>query len=172
MPFPPILPIVENWYAVYLKPGCENSVSLRLELAGVPTLNPLLRQKRFRRNKIMESVSPLFPCYIFARFDPAARHRMVSYTRGVKYIVGGPAPAAVPAEIIDAIKGKMAGGVIEILPEELDEGMQVQVREGPFKGFYGIFRRYTNGRQRCLILLENLSWTIETDNWLVGPARQ
>ncbi|MDA8171020.1 MAG: hypothetical protein M0033_11890 [Nitrospiraceae bacterium] len=161
---------MENWYAIYLKPGCERLVSGRLESAGVPTLNPLLRSRRFRGRRVIENISPLFPCYIFARFDPAARYRMIIYTRGVRYVVGGTSPLPVPEEIIEAIRGKMADGVIELPPEDFTEGRQVLIKDGPFKGFNGIFRRYTNGRQRCLVLLESLAWTLEADPWLVESA--
>ncbi len=163
-------PGAEDWYVLYLKPGCEHPVSVRLESAGIPTLNPLLKRKRLSGQRVMEVISPLFPCYIFARFDPAQSYRMISYTRGVRYIVGGLAPLPVPREIMDGIREKMTGGVIELPQETIEEGRQVLIKSGPFKGFCGIFSRYTNGRQRCLILLESLAWTLETDHWQIGPA--
>lgn len=160
----------EDWYVLYLKPGCEHAVSLRLEFAGITALNPLLRRKRFIGQRVMEVVSPLFPCYIFARFDPATSYRLISYTRGVRYIVGGGAPLAVPPEVMEALTEKMDGGVIELPEKTIGEGQQVFINGGPFKGFYGIFSRYTNGRQRCLILLESLGWTLEAESWQIGSV--
>ncbi len=158
---------MENWYAVYLKWGHEKAVSRRLEGAGIETLSPLLRQKRFRNNRMIETIEPLFPCYVFARFDPDAHFRMISYTRGVRYIVGGAFPMSVPVEIIGSIRGKIAGGVIALKPEDIEEGGQVMIKDGPFAGYYGLFKRYTKGSERCLVLLEALGWTLETDNSMV-----
>ncbi len=161
---------MEKWYALYLKQGHENAVSIRLAGAGIETLNPLLRQKKFRSRRIVETVEPLFPCYIFARFDPSAHFRMISYTRGVRYIVGGGSLMSVPEEIIVSIRDKMEGGLIALKPEEIKEGGQVVIKDGPFGGFYGIFKRYTKGSERCLVLLEALGWTLETDNCMITRA--
>ncbi len=73
----------------------------------------------------------------------------------------------VPGEIIDSIRVKMAGGVIALQPEEIREGGQIVIKDGPFAGFYGIFKRYTKGSERCLVLLDALGWTLETDNCLI-----
>ncbi len=161
---------MEKWYAVYLKPGHENAVSVRLNGAGIETLNPLLRQKRYRGQKIVETIGPLFPCYIFARFDPAQRFRLISYTRGVRYIVGGGSLTSVPDEIISPIREKVQKGAIVIGPEDIQEGGRVVIKDGPFAGFDGIFKRYTKGQERCLVLLEALGWSLETDNCMIMRA--
>ncbi len=161
---------MEKWYAVYLKPGHENAVSVRLNDAGIETLNPLLRQKRYRGQKIVETIEPLFPCYIFARFDPVLRFRLISYTRGVRYIVGGGSPTPVPDEIISPIMEKMKEGVIVPEPDAFPEGGRVVIKDGPFAGFQGIFKRYTKGSERCFVLLEALGWSLETDNCMIVRA--
>ncbi|MDA8087198.1 MAG: hypothetical protein M0Z75_10905 [Nitrospiraceae bacterium] len=161
---------MESWYALYLKPRCETPVAVRLESAGIETLNPLLKQKKLREGRVMESIEPLFPCYIFARFDPLLYYHMITYTRGVRHIVGAAVPLEVPGEIIGGIKDRMAGGLISLPPRSLEPGIRVVIKDGSFEGFYGIFERYTKGRERCLILLEALGWALETEAWMVGGA--
>ncbi|MDA8168383.1 MAG: hypothetical protein M0Z59_01620 [Nitrospiraceae bacterium] len=156
---------MEKWFALYLKPKNELIVSMRLKQAGIRTLSPLINQKRFRDFRVVESVEPLFPCYIFACFDPAAHYRLISYTRGVRYIVGRESPVPVSREIIKTIEERMVEGVITVEPERMEKGQEVIFSEGPFAGLRGIFERYTRGYERAVILLEAMGWKLETDTW-------
>jgi len=77
-----------NWYAVYTKPKSEEIVSQKLRQTGIEVYNPKLRLKKYIRNQYREVIEPLFPCYIFGRFETEKYHWMITYTRGVKKIIG------------------------------------------------------------------------------------
>ena len=152
------------WYAIYTKPGKEDSVTSRLQGIGLEVLNPKLKLKKYKRNKLAEVIEPLFPCYLFARFDKEKYAHLISYTRGVRYIVGKQNPIIVYDEIIETIKeGMEDGDIIVIKPGRFEKGERVLIREGPFRDFYGIFEREIKGNERVMILLETIHYKIELE---------
>ena len=152
-----------NWYAIYTKPKCEDSTARLLNNAGIETLNPKIKVLKRLRNKYCDVVEQLFPCYIFALFDKERHSHMISYTRGVKYIVGRESPLAVHPEIIHAIRERMEGDIVIQTPEDLSKGDRVLIKEGPFKDFYGVFDRSVPGKKRSMILLEALHCKLEIE---------
>ena len=152
------------WYAIYTKSGKEGTVAQRLQGIGIEVLNPKLKIKKYKRNKLVDAIEQLFPCYLFAHFDKDKYAHLITYTRGVRYIVGKKNPIVVFDEIIDAIKeGMEEGDLVVIRPGRFEEGDKVLIREGPFKDFYGIFEREIKGDERVMILLEAIHYKIELD---------
>jgi transcriptional antiterminator RfaH len=159
-----------NWYAVYTKPKAEGAVAQLLSNAGIEILNPKMKVKKYIRKKYIEVVEQLFPCYIFAFFDDEEQGHMIRYTRGVRYIVGKETPLTVHAQIIEAIRERMEGDIVEPLSEKFDSGERVLVKEGPFKDFYGIFERHISGKKRATILLEALFFRLEVEDRSLGKV--
>jgi len=159
-----------NWYAIYTKPKCEDSVSHLLAHAGIETFSPKIKMLKRVRGKYVDVIEQLFPSYIFAFFDEKTHSHMVRYTRGVKYIVGKENPLIVHPEIIGAIQERMEGGIVIPAPENLERGDRILIKEGPFKDFYGIFEREMPGRERAMILLEALYCKVDIDKRSIKKA--
>jgi transcriptional antiterminator RfaH len=159
-----------NWYVIYIKRKCEESTALQLRNAGIEALNPKIRAKKYIRGKYLTVIEPLFPGYIFARFDPENHGHMIKYTRGVKFIVGKQNPLVVPHEIIDTILERMEGDIVTPVSEKLKSGDRVLIKEGPFANFYGIFERDVPGRERAMILLEALHYKVEIESVSIRKA--
>ncbi len=148
-----------RWYAVYTKPRQEDIASMHLLNAGIDVLNPKLRIKKTLRHKFVDVIAPLFPSYIFASFDPITEYRLVKYARGVNRIVEfNGVPAAVGEEVIGFIKSRLVNGMARIEPPELKPGDKVLLKEGPFQGLMGIFKREMKGSERVIILLSTLQY--------------
>ncbi|GBE00492.1 transcription antitermination protein RfaH [bacterium BMS3Abin07] len=152
-----------NWYAIYTKPGAEDSTGRLLNKCAIEILNPGIVIKKYVRGKYSDIFEPLFPCYIFALFDAEIHGHMIKYTRGVRYIVGKENPLTVPPGIVDAIKKRMEGGIVRPEPEDLSHGDRVLINEGPFRDFYGIFKGKISGSERAMILLEALHCRMDID---------
>lgn len=159
-----------NWYAIYTKPRAEESTARLLINAGIETLNPKIRIRKYTRKKYTEVVEQLFPCYIFAFLDREKHIHMISYTRGVRYIVGKERPIEIPPELIEALRERMEGDVVIPVPENFEPGDRVQVKEGPFMDFYGIFERNISGRERVMILLDVLHVKLEVEKQSIGKV--
>jgi transcriptional antiterminator RfaH len=159
------------WYAIYTKPGREDSVAFLLKNIGINVLNPKLKSKKYKKNRAVELVESLFPCYLFAEFDKERYAHLVSYTRGVRYIVGKKDPVKVYEEVIDTIKeGMEENGIITVRPLEFKRGNRVLIKDGPFKDFYGIFEREIRGPERVMIFLSMLNYRLELDGCFLSAA--
>ena len=143
-----------NWYLIRTKIGKERWVRDQLKTTVAEVFLPMLRAKAPRWGRMAMGVGPLFPCYLFARFDLEARYFDVKYMAGVRGIVSaGVDPIAVPDAIVAEIRRRGVDDVVEIVEPPLDAGQRVTIVEGPFRGFEAIFDRYLSGAERVAILL-------------------
>jgi len=149
-----------DWYLVNTKPRKERWVADQLATVLPEVYLPLLRAKTPRWGRMAWSVGPLFPCYLFARFDLQLNYFDVKYIQGVRGLVSaGNEPLAVPAVIVEEIRRRAKDGVIEIAQKPIAKGDRVTVVEGPFRGLEAIFERYLSGAERVAILLSAVGAT-------------
>lgn len=147
-----------KWYAVYTKPKREDGAASALRNAGVEVFNPKLKQRKYSKGAYKDMIGPLFPCYLFVRFEATAPSRMIKYTRGIRKIVGGDSPWPVPDEIIDLLKSREEDGLIALKPPELRGGDRVKITQGPMQGLDGIFEREIGGQERVILLLNAIEY--------------
>jgi transcriptional antiterminator RfaH len=159
------------WYAVYTKPKKEDSVAFFLQNIGLEVLNPKIKFRKFKRNRLTDVIEPLFPCYLFANFDKDKYAHLITYTRGVRYVVGKKNPLAVQDEVVNVIKdGIEDNNLIVIKPSTFKNGDKVLIKDGPFKDFYGIFEKEIKGHERVMILLETIQCRLELDSYFLAVA--
>jgi transcriptional antiterminator RfaH len=143
-----------DWYLVRTKNGKEKWVRDQLATSVPEVFLPMLKAKTPRWGRMAMSIGPLFPCYVFARFDLQQRYFDVKYMAGVRGIVSaGNDPIAVPSAIVSEIRRRGVNDVVEIAEKPFGKGEKVMVVEGPFRGFEAIFQRYMSGAERVAILL-------------------
>lgn len=148
-----------NWYTIYTKPKAEESVSQMLNQNGIEVYNPKLKITKFLRNRYLEVIEPLFPCYLFARFEPDKYLWMITYTRGVRKVVGGRnEPWPVAEEVIDFIRCHEKDGFVARRGEDIREGDLVKISEGPLAGLTGIFKKVIKGTERVILLLNAIEY--------------
>lgn len=147
------------WYAIYTKPKQEDRVEENLSRASIEVFNPKLRRKKFIRGKYEQVIQPLFPCYIFARFDSTTLYHMVKYTRGIRGLIGNPgSPWPVSEDIIKIIKSRMNEEGLIVIRPDIKIGDKVEITEGPFIGFIGIFEREMKDKDRVIVLLNTIEY--------------
>lgn len=148
-----------NWYAIYTKPKQEDKVEENLARASIEVFNPKLRRKRLVRGRYEHIIRPFFPNYLFARFDAASQYHMIKYTRGVSGILGNAgSPWPVSEEIINIVKSRMNEEGLIIISPEITIGDKVEITEGPFTGFIGIFEREMKDKDRIIVLLNTIEY--------------
>lgn len=145
-----------RWYVIRTKPHQERQAEFHLRQLSVETYLPLFRQHKLVRRQEKTVVEPLFPRYLFARFDIRDRYRAVSFSRGVQNIVEfGLKPAEVSESLIEAIKERAKDGYV-IPAEPLQKGQIVQIKGGPLAGLEAVFVRAMTDRRRVYLLLKTL----------------
>ncbi len=135
--------IVESgarWYALRVRQRHEKATAAALRNKGYDPFLPLYRARHRWSDRIAELELPLFPGYLFCRFDPRDRRAPIVSTAGVIQLVGaGGVPCPVDDAEIAAVQRILRSG----LPAEpwpyLQSGAAVSIGAGALAGLEGIF---------------------------------
>src|SRR5712691_418957 len=94
----------DSWYGLRTKSRFEKAAAASLAYKGYEPYLPCYRRRRRWSDRVTEIEAPLFPGYIFCRFDPSRRLPILT-TPGIVGVVGcGRAPAPIPDDEIAAIE--------------------------------------------------------------------
>jgi transcription antitermination factor NusG len=147
-PFPQ--PHQWSWYALQIQSRLVNISHAMLSGKGYEAYVPSYRGQRTWSDRIKELDLPLFPGYIFCRFDVGNRLPILT-TPGVISIVGaGKTPIPVEDEEIESIRTVVHSGLAAEPCPFLGIGSRVQIEDGPLAGIEGII---TNGDKVCRLVI-------------------
>ena len=147
------------WYVIQTKPKKEEEAKFYLSTKGLEIFNPLMEAFLARNGRLNKELKPLFPSYIFGKFDLEQDFSLVRWARGVKKILGnGVYPSPVSEEVIEMIKKRAdRDGVIRrtyyIEPNDV-----IRIKSGPLKDLLGIFERWVSDSDRVRILLNLIGY--------------
>jgi len=150
------------WYLLRTKAGQERRAAAQLRRIADEreVLLPLMKTQVRRSGGMVELVTPLFPCYLFARLDVQREWTNLYFARGLREVVRfGDEPAVVPEWAIGELKQRCANGPVELPRPALLPGKSVKVVEGRLLELEGIFERYLSGSKRVAILLSLMGGT-------------
>ena len=162
--------MADLWYALHVRPRFENYVQTHLEHKGYEAFSPTYVSKRRWSDRTKSLTLPLFPGYVFCRFDVHSRLPIL-ITPGVNFVVGiGRSPVSVDPEEITAIRHVLDAGVATRPWPYLKTGEMVRVETGPLEGLTGIVVR-TKGADRLIISVSLLmrSVSVEIERIEVKP---
>lgn len=160
------------WFALVVRNRWENIAASSLSTKGYHSLLAVFKERRRWSDRWKELELPLFPGYIFCRFDPS--HRLpVLTTPGVLSIVGtskGPSP--VDAEEIAGIQLLARSGCSARPWPFLEIGQLVRVSQGPLCGLTGIVLQVKSETKLILsITLLRRSVAVEVERgWITGQG--
>ena len=95
---------VHPWYAVRVRSRFEFVTSAVLEEKGYETFLPSYRSRRAWSDRMKEVEIPLFPGYLFCRFDAADPYRVLNSPGVVSVISVGPRPLPVDEQEVASIQ--------------------------------------------------------------------
>ncbi|MCX8958962.1 transcription/translation regulatory transformer protein RfaH [Erwinia psidii] len=147
---------MESWYLLYCKRGQLLRAKEHLERQAVHCLSPMIAIEKMVRGRRTRVNEPLFPNYLFIKFDPETIHTTtISATRGVSHFVRfGSMPAIVPEDVITALQTERTE--TEEDPDLPQPGEQVMIIAGAFEGLKAIFTE-PDGEARSMLLLKLLN---------------
>jgi transcription antitermination factor NusG len=133
-----------HWVALQVRTGWELKVAEALIGKGYEDFVPVYKRKRRWSDRSKTVRFPLFPGYIFIRFD-AANREPVLFTTGVMRFVGtGTLPTIIPDEEIETLQITCRAAA-ECGPcGYLEVGQLVKIRSGPFSGAVGKIVQFHN----------------------------
>jgi transcriptional antiterminator RfaH len=148
-----------NWYCIHTKPRREQQVTTYLSgRLGVETYFPRLKRQKTIRRVRRTVTGPLFPRYLFSRFDLAGQYRAVRYAPEVIDVVSvGSRPAIVSDDLISELK-LWAGEAVDLITiqPDLSPGDRVDIIDGPMRGLPAVILHIKNDSDRVAVLLSIL----------------
>ena len=140
-----------------LKPNGHKLAKANLERQGFKAFLPLQNVTKRSAHKFVESQVPLFPGYMFVKFDTARNAwRKVNSTLGVARIVSlGGTPTPVPNEIVNGFISRCDGEGILRPTQGFEVGQDVEVLRGPFANLVAKAEEISSD-QRVWILIDLL----------------
>ena len=126
------------WYAVRVKSRFEFTTSAVLSERGYETFLPSYRSRRAWSDRIKELEMPLFPGYVFCRFDAPDLYRVLNSLGVVHVVSAGSKPLPVDEQEVASIQKVCKSGRGAQPWPFLQVGRRVRIEFGPLAGAEGI----------------------------------
>jgi transcription antitermination factor NusG len=151
-----------KWFALRIKPRREQVVADALRAKGYEPFLPLHRERRRWSDRVTIVDTPLFPGYVFCRFDVTRRFPILA-TPGVMHVVStAKTPDPIDDEEIDSVRVLVSSGLqVEPWPH-LHIGRRVQIIAGPLAGARGILVS-VKSQNRLVVSLTLLQRAVAVD---------
>ena len=159
------------WLAVQTRSRYESFAATHLGGIGYEVFLPIYQCRRQWSDRVKQLDMPLFPGYLFCRFDPCNRLPILS-TPGVIQVVGiGKKPVPVAESEITAIQTLIRSGLPSCPWAFSHLGQPVRIERGPLAGAEGILTGF-RGRHRLVLSITLLqrSVAVEVDDAWVSVA--
>jgi transcription antitermination factor NusG len=158
------------WFALQVKSRWEKAVAASLRSKGYEEFLPLYCCRNRWSDRVKVVNLPLFPGYVFCRFEKGRRLPIVT-TPGIVSVVGiGKDPQPVAPSEIEAIQALVASGLPVAPWPYLKTGDVVRVERGALEGVEGILTSLKNEFRVVLsITLLQRSVAVEIDRDFVSP---
>lgn len=157
------------WHALYVRARQEKKVKDQLDAKAHEAFLPLYESWHRWSDRWRNVSIPLFPGYVFCRFNPVERTSVLSTSGVIDLVRVGPQLAVVRPDEIEAIQRIL----VSQLPAEpyagLVKGDAVTMIEGPLKGLTGMLTEVRRGL-RLVVSVDMLcrSVLVEIDrDWVV-----
>ena len=138
------------WFALHVRTRQEAGVAAHLQGLGYEEFLPLQKTRTRWSDRIKESETPLFPGYLFCRFDPQKRLPILK-TPGVIQVVGySRQPIPIAETEIEALQALVAAGMPSQPWPYLEVGEQVRIQAGPLRGRTGVLVEF-KGTHRLIL---------------------
>jgi transcription antitermination factor NusG len=160
------------WYALQVRTRYERAVAGYLTGFDYEWFLPVSKDRKHWSDRIKQLESPLFPGYLFCRFDVQKRLPILKIP-GVMQIVGyNRQPISVDESEIAAIQTLVASGVPNQPCSFVEIGDRVRIASGPLRGLQGILVE-SRGRHKFVLSVSLLqrSVAVEIDSMSVTPVR-
>lgn len=159
------------WFALRVRSRIEKAIAAHLDRAGYEWFLPTYFCRRRWSDRLKEVELPLFPGYLFCRFDPQRRLPILMMP-GVMYVVGaGKNPVAVQDAEILALEKVVRSGLPTQPWPFARVGQPVRIEYGPLSGLEGTLST-VKGRHRIVVSVTILqrSVGVEIDEGWVNPV--
>ena len=163
----------EHWYALQLRTRFEKVVAMHLRGKGYEEFLPTYTSRRHWSDRVREIELPLFPGYIFCKFDVTDRLPLLVIPGVMSVVSFGGTPMSVPEREIAAIEHVVNSGMKYGPWPRMSVGQPVQVRYGPLRGVEGVVVEVKKNYQLIIsVSMLQRSVAVEIDRDCVVPVSE
>jgi len=160
------------WHVLHVRSNFEKRVADHLAVRAVEHYLPLYRERVRWSDRSVVAERPLFSGYVFARFLPDARIKVIS-TPGVVRLLGDDGGSLVSCAELDKIRAGLASGLLLRPHPEVAVGTRVRILRGIFAGVEGIVTEF---RRQCKVVIALTAvqqcFSLEVDIGNIAVLRQ
>ncbi|MBK8631858.1 MAG: transcriptional activator RfaH [Sphingomonadales bacterium] len=124
-----------SWYVAETQPRKEALAALHLGRQSFDFFLPRYRKARRHARKFDTVLAPLFPGYVFVRFDrEQANWRSINGTFGIRRLLCGEDGMLqpMPTRVVQALQARCNGDIFDASLDSLKPGEKVRILHGPF----------------------------------------
>lgn len=164
--------IAESWYVLHVRSRHEQVVFSQLAAKDHEAFVPCYTEKRKWADRWKSVTLPLFPGYVFCRFDAGKRTSVISTSGVIDIVRAGTEPAPIKTSVIDAIRTAVNSPLFTEPYAGLVKGQSVVMTDGPLVGLTGhLIEIRKNLRLVISVELLNRSVLVEIDrDWVAAQA--
>jgi transcription termination/antitermination protein NusG len=162
----------DRWFALSVRARWEYSTESLLRCKGFETFLPTYKSRRKSDGRFKGTTLPLFPGYVFCRFD-AQKRLPILVTPGVISVVGsGKIPIPLDDSEIAAIQTVVESGLPAQPWPYLEIGEKVRIKDEALGGLEGILISFRKAHRIVVsVSLLRRSVALEIDRSRVVPIR-
>jgi len=156
-------PTLLKWYAVRVKSNQENVTANSLSQSGFETFLPKQNHSP-RSNPVAKR--PLFPGYVFCRFDVCRRLPILMLSPVVNIVGIGKTPEPIDDEEMLSLQLATYSN-LPLTPVSYTTGDKIRIAAGPLSGITGTFERRKNARIIVSVTLLQRSVAVDVpEEWI------
>jgi transcription antitermination factor NusG len=158
------------WYVVRTRSNQEKIAATALASKGFEEYLPCYKAQRRWSDRVVETSLPLFPGYVFCRFDASLRSPIITTPGVVSLVAFGKDPAPIPDSEIEAIKDVLRSDPTAEPCPFLKEGQRVRIKYGLLQGLEGILLK-EKSKWRIVVSITMLQRSVSAEvdrDWVVA----
>jgi len=162
------------WYALQVWSRKESNVSAHLQGLGYECFLPTYKARRQWSDRVKELEQPLFPGYLFSRFDFQNRRQLVMAPGMIQIVGNGKTPLPVADDEIEKLQIAVASEHARQPWPYIQVGEQVRVNHGSLRGVEGILINMKGSHRVVLsVSLLQRSVAVEVDlSWVTAVEKE
>jgi len=162
----------EAWFALSVVPRKEKAAAQTLRLRGYVEFLPMYSMKKRWSDRMKVVEMPLFPGYVFCRFNPKTRLPILKIETVMGVAGLGKTPEPIPDAEIVALQAVCKSGIEAIPCPYLTVGSKVRMTQGPLTGVEGILTEASENRIVLSVTLLQRSISVKVEQDWIEPVKR
>lgn len=155
--------VSKGWYGVRVRPKGEARASSELSARGFEAFLPTRHVRRRWSDRVKTLEVPVFPGYLFCRFQPEERVKVLDAPAVIQILGIGATPIPVSDTEIAALQTMVTSRLMLTPWPYLRSGQRVRIGHGPLAGIDGIVTQAEDGNPRVVVSVTLLQRSVATE---------